>query len=217
MKYHQDCVMDGTEQETSSTIHRTSTHKRTSISAKAQQRKHVVFDSNVVVRMHLHLNDMTDTEKKASWYNEDEISTIRAACCRELIMQNARKRFQRKDNASMEDAVLACACRGLEYRTKEGSKLRLEHRLTAWEVVELEQARQWREGLHDDETMAEKYHECADESAQLAHLIALKDQQWVQEQRYCIAISVKPAKRNNHQRLVHNHVNKSLEQVRCSR
>ena len=117
----------------------------------------------------------------------------------------------------MEDAVLTCACRGLEYRTKEGSKLRLEHRLTAWEVVELEQARQWREGLHDDETMAEKYHECADESAQLAHLIALKDQQWVQEQRYCVAISVKPAKRNNHQRLVQNHVNKSLEQVRCSR
>ena len=217
MKYHQDCAIEETEQETSSTVPRTSTHKRTSISAKAQQRKHVVFDSNVIVRVHLHLNDMTDSEKKASWYNEDEISTIRAACCRELIMQNARKRFQRKDNASMEDAVLTCACRGLEYRTKEGSKLRLEHRLTAWEVVELEQARQWREGLHDDETMAEKYHECADESAQLAHLIALKDQQWVQEQRYCVAISVKPAKRNNHQRLVQNHVNKSLEQVRCSR
>jgi hypothetical protein len=215
MKY-QDTTMDSEHE--SSTIHRTSTHKRTSISGKPE-RKQVAFDSNVIVRVHLHLNDMTDSEKKASWYHEDEISTIRAACCRELIMQNARKRFQRKDNnyTSMEDAVLACACRGLEYRTKEGSKLRLEHRLSAWEVVELEQARQWREGLHDDETMAEKYHECADESAQLAHLIALKDQQWVQEQRFCIAISVKPSKRNTQQRLVQNYVNKSHEQVRCSR
>lgn len=216
MKYA-DCIMES-EQE-SSTIHRrTSTHKRPSTSRTAQ-RKQVVFDTNVIVRVHLHLNDMTDSEKKASWYNEDEISTIRAACCRELMLQNARKRFQRKDhnNASIEDAVLACACRGLEYRTKEGSRLRLEHRLSAWEVVELEQARQWREGLHDDDTMAEKYHECADESAQLAHLIALKDQQWVQEQKFCIAVSVTPAKRNNQQRLVQNHLNKAHEQVRCSR
>ncbi len=192
----------------------TSIHKRSS--ATGIQRKQVTFDTNVILRVHLHLSDITESEKKASWYNEDEIATIRMACCREMVMLNARKRFQRKEYSS-EEAILSCNCRGLEYKTKEGSRLRLENRLSAWQVIELEQARQWREGLHDDEKMAEMYHDCTDEATQLAHFMALKDQQWVQEQKFCISIPVKPVKMSQHQRPAHHHMNSSTEQRRCSR
>jgi hypothetical protein len=149
-------------------------------------RKKIIFDREVTVRTHTHLNDMSRSEIKKTWYTADELATIRAQCCESIRrIMNGNKNLRRQTKGvDIEESILSCNCRGLEYRTNMGSKVRFEHRLSAWDVVELEQNRQWDEGTFDEDKIAEVYHACVDESSRVAHLLALLDQQWVQDHKY---------------------------------
>lgn len=149
-----------------------------------QHPKKVTFDSRVAVRTHLHIDDMTESERKTTWYHEDDFATIRAQCCEIIQRIMHENKILRKQGTDREESILSCNCRGLEYITKAGSKLRFEHRLTAWDVVDLEQNRQWNEGTSDEDRIAEAYHACADESSRVAYRLALRDQQWVQDHKF---------------------------------
>lgn len=177
-----------------------------------KKKKRVSFDHRVKVREHIHLYDMSQSEHDAVWFTEEEIGRIREECCRTIQKLNGlttskkKKARQQGTTKNEEEAILSCKCRGLEYRTRDGLKLRYEHRLTAWDVVALEQERQWIEGNFDEEKIAQAYHSCADESARVAHLLALQDQKWVQDHKddtpsiplmHCLPVSLKPGRRHS--------------------
>jgi hypothetical protein len=135
-------------------------------------RRSVSFDEEVTVRELLHLKEYSEEEIEATWYTDIDLSFIREECVVTIEKMTGRKLL-------VEDGML-CS-RGLEYMTPKGSHLRHENRCISIDCVLDEQDLLWRRGTVDPERLARFYNVCVDQSSRVAHLMALRDEDFVHE------------------------------------
>ena len=117
------------------------------------------------------LKDFTYKERGRIWYSLEDLDKMRPALSKvNYLIRNCG-----------EDCV-----RGLEFRTKKGSKKRLSNYVNAGLSVIDEQEFQWTEGIHDPETMATIYANQTKESAKSASVMAILDELYVKRVVYGI-------------------------------
>jgi len=139
--------------------------------AKATKQS-VSFLPHVMVISHLHRNDYTEDELERTWLRRQEFHHIRAEVHREIRILE-----------SSSDANDEVVSRGLEHRTRNGIATRESIKSTAREAVATEQCIQWTQGIHDPERIAQRYKAASERSAHIAHLIALRDEEFVLKQQ----------------------------------
>jgi hypothetical protein len=134
-------------------------------------RKSVYFCEVVKVARILHINDYTEQEIAACWYNDDECQATKddAAQCASRILEQ-------------QDETNDFCHRGLEFRTPLGAKQRMENKEIGWdavfEVQEIQQEQSW----HDPLYLASLYHEQTKHCILAAQLQAYMD---TKEAGYC--------------------------------
>ena len=136
------------------------------LSPKAQQ-KSVTFNQTVSVRKTLHINNYSNDEVFACWYNDDEFKAIRKGVKFAVSLL--------KDGLLEEDTEYHCQ-RGLELHTRKGANRRLQNKRAARGAVLIEQELQWEAGVYDPEYIAMKCMEYSSSLQATAHEIGLKDQ-----------------------------------------
>jgi hypothetical protein len=134
---------------------------------KAQQQG-VTFKQTVSVRKALHINDFSDSEIQAFWYDDDEFKAMRKDVKAALSMLN--------DGMLEEDNEYHCQ-RGLEPHTKKGLARRRQNKRAVREAVLTEQELQWEEDdVYDPEYIATVSMDVSSSSQATAHALGLKDQ-----------------------------------------
>ena len=138
-------------------LHETSIH---------EQRKHVSFDDMDTVYEIPNLKYFTCKEKKACWFTLQDM--------------NQMKEQLRKDAKIIDFGILiqgTCVSnRGLECKTRAGAIRKRQLRINAYAAVFKEIEFQRREGIIDDEMLADTYYISSLQSAREAYLIARQDE-----------------------------------------
>lgn len=127
---------------------------------KAKTKKVAFVAKTVQVRSHIHLNDFSSSEMKKSWYTASEIDDIRREA--RLVTEWMNSTSSSKDDDELwmtranEGSSIFCE-RGLEYRTREGARRRIENKIRARNAVLCEQELQRRACIFDTDYMAKIY------------------------------------------------------------
>ena len=126
------------------------TQRRSSSSLEGKEgsttRKIVSFGGKGRFRKVKHLNDYTEAEIAEMWYTQTEIELIRS------MVNMTVKRMEKAEPFTEDD--LFCS-RGLEGRTKQDYKKRVQHKRSLIREVLIEQEEQRRQGVCDAKTIAE--------------------------------------------------------------
>jgi hypothetical protein len=135
-------------------------------------KKRVSFFGCVHVHPVLHINDYFDSEVADTWYDKEELNSIRESCRRTIasMEEDGSLLLFRTD---YDDEV--CCQRGLENRTRDASRRKLQFRIAAWDAVLDEQEQQRLENIVDPERMAHWYHYYAVPCEQMAFHMAQLD------------------------------------------
>jgi hypothetical protein len=142
----------------------------------------VAFSACVEINFVLHRNDVSEEEHKHAWYNKDEIRSIKNGV-RESVAT-----FTNAPNTPDDDDYCA---RGIENRTREGARRKLQNKVDARAAVFFEQEMQQEDGLFDPEEMADCYYKYSEHCHASAHMVALRDE------RAAMAIYGKPIKESS--------------------
>jgi hypothetical protein len=121
-------------------------------------------DSNEVFQVD-HLDDISDEQILATWYNANEYSQIKSSYQATIYMMETA--------TPMPDE---CTSRGLEYRTQDGAWARYEKKRDAYNAVLDEQDRQWKVDKDDDETIRSIYLLHSTKCGDAAHVRAVDDE-----------------------------------------
>jgi hypothetical protein len=127
--------------------------------------KTVRFAESVDICPVQHLDDYTDEELSAIWYNSDEYVEIKSSYQQTIMMMECSKSFPEAEHTS----------RGLEYRTQKGAWARHENKKAAYGAVLDEQDIQWSKNKDDHDAIARVYLEHTIKSAKAAYAAALND------------------------------------------
>ena len=97
------------------------------IGTNPTSKKRVTFNSRVRVRPALHRKDMTTKEIRQCWYNREEITAVKQENARTIVAakglgKGTNQNTKDKEQSDLGDQQLCM--RGLEGRTKEGSRKR---------------------------------------------------------------------------------------------
>jgi len=122
-------------------------------------RKAITFARSTQSCPTIHIDDYSEEEKNAMWYNKDEITTIRQMATIEA-------------NSQIPGTYL----RGLESKTPGASRKKRQIRMAARCAVIFEQEFQDEEGVVDAEAIADAYFECCEGSIIEAQMTALRDE-----------------------------------------
>jgi hypothetical protein len=139
--------------------------------------KNVSFHEHAYVVWHLHVDDYSHEETSRTWYTWEEIDEIKLGCAQTV----------REMAAGICDDAEAFCTRGLEYRTQDGMRMRQKNKFAAWDVVHIEQSRQWEQGVCEEDSLAEAYGACTMQCSRAACLLATVDERFVQQQLLCLA------------------------------
>jgi hypothetical protein len=112
-----------------------------------------------------HLDEYTDQELAAIWYDSDDYSEIKNSYQHTIMMMECSKTFPEGEYTS----------RGLEYRTRKGAWARHENKRAACGAVLDEQDVQWSKNKDDHDEIARVYREHTVKTANAAYAAALKD------------------------------------------
>ena len=140
-----------------------------------EQKRHISFNYQVMVRSIEHIDDKDEAEIRATWYRKEEYRKIRSS-----MADTVRKISSGKFSG---DSDAHCA-RGLEFRTPYGSQLRKKNKLEALVAVLDEQDRQFDEGCLDEELLARAYMESSRtrlEEAQRRGELDEQEARWIHE------------------------------------
>ena len=107
--------------------------------------KRVWFDPFVEIQETIHRTDFTEEEKEITWYSVEEVSSMRA------IARNEARLVETEDLVESKDVSI----RGLESRTKKGSRKKKILRMNSFAAVFLELDFQKAQDFYDDEAIAE--------------------------------------------------------------
>ena len=156
---------------------------------KSFLKKRVRFNKDVYVSWHLQLGDYSEEERRQAWYSAIEIHEIKLLCA-ETIHRMSNKIATSTTTMSswlfsvdggdvtyspQDDEDDFCT-RGLEYRTKSGSRARQKNKVAAWDVVYMEQTRQWEKRINDPDALAKAYGACTEKCTKAAFLAAVEDE-----------------------------------------
>jgi hypothetical protein len=130
-------------------------------------RRTVAFSEAVTIRTTLHVNNYTDDEIDACWYDDYENEMMRKEMRSVLILLQ---------NCMLEQDTEQYCRRGLECHTREVALQRLKNKTAVLEAVFEEQEFQWDEGIWEPEYIAHAYKAACPTYQANAHAIALKDQ-----------------------------------------
>ena len=112
------------------------------------------------------LQDFTFKERGRIWYTLEQLDSMRPGL--------------NKVNSLFRNCGEDCM-RGLEFRTKKGSKRRLSNYVNAGLSVIDEQEFQWTEGISDPETMAKIYANQTKHCAKSANVLAVLDEMYARK------------------------------------
>eukprot|EP00934_Nitzschia_sp_Nitz4_P002115 Nitzschia sp. Nitz4//scaffold289_size23394//9758//10390//NITZ4_008477-RA/size23394-processed-gene-0.12-mRNA-1//-1//CDS//3329545822//2115//frame0 len=115
---------------------------------------------------------LTEDEVSALWYSTDEYRLIKKSQYFALKLMENKEPFP-------DDEDL-CA-RGLESRTRNGSRLKRMNIESAWDAVLYEQEKQYNDGRYNTTLLAKIYREATAQCAMTAFLRAKSDSQFVQK------------------------------------
>mmetsp|Transcript_97612 Transcript_97612/g.135678 ORF Transcript_97612/g.135678 Transcript_97612/m.135678 type:complete len:234 (-) Transcript_97612:42-743(-) len=150
--------------------HDTTDDEVSSLSSSTRStRKGVSFkdDCIEVVNFVLHRNDFTSEEKAATWYNVDEIRSIK---------NGVRAAVQILTHTPNAPETSDYTPRGVEDRTRENAKIKRQLKIDARAAVFFEQSIQEEDGFVDDEVLADVYYDYSQSASVKAHMIALRDE-----------------------------------------
>jgi hypothetical protein len=134
--------------------------------SKAPLSKSLTFaDDNEVFHVD-HLDDISDDQILATWYNANEYSEIKSSYQTTIFMMETGEKM-------LDDIHTS---RGLEYRTQDGAWARYEKKRDAYNAVLDEQDRQWKVDRDDDEKIRCIYLEHSTKCGDAAHLRAVEDE-----------------------------------------
>jgi hypothetical protein len=72
-------------------------------------------------------------------------------------------------------------------------RMRQKNKFAAWDVVYMEQNRQWDQGVCDEDSLAEVYGACTVQCSRAACVLATVDERFVQQQLLCLTSDSSPA------------------------
>jgi hypothetical protein len=130
-----------------------------------------------------HLDEMPQSEVRATWYTAEEYGEIKAAYQLTIFMMEAGEELKVDEHTS----------RGLEYRTQEGAWARYENKRDAYNAVLDEQDRQWQRDVDDHDEIARIYLQHSAKCAEAAASRAAVDEIEARE----ILKSIIPPKRRS--------------------
>jgi hypothetical protein len=149
-----------------------SSHRWTSSSTSTSNTKHTMSKTKKVafcaktmvqVRSHIHMNDFSSNEINQSWYTASEIDDIRreARMVTEWMNNTVASKNENDDDEWLKtqanDGSARFCQRGLEYRTREGARRRIDNKVRARNAILYEQELQRRACIFDTEYMAKIY------------------------------------------------------------
>lgn len=125
----------------------------------------VYFDESVIIYDVEGLDDYTQEEKNATWFNVEDM----------LRMKNNA----RQEGKLLESGLLVPgknnSIRGLEHRTRDGAKQKRQSRVDAYAAVFGEIDFQLHEEIFDEDAIADAYFVHSEDCAVNAHLVAKQD------------------------------------------
>lgn len=116
------------------------------IAVKNAMRRKIRWSSQVRVQEIRHLNNISETERDAVWMSPVDYKLIKNMAKTTVLMMMAGE--------YIDDEDPDFCTRGLEFRTRKGSKIRSGNKLRARSAVLNEQDLQREEGFHDPEFIA---------------------------------------------------------------
>jgi hypothetical protein len=125
-------------------------------------KKVVTFQQSVKAKKTLHINNYTEEEIQACWFDDDESKQM-------------KEEFRLAANLAMNGLLPQESSRGLELYTKEAQSRR-QHKATAREEVLDEQELQWDEGAYDPEYIAQIYEAASASSRARARSTGFQDE-----------------------------------------
>jgi hypothetical protein len=171
--------------------------------SKKQRRRRVVWCESVRVTTIPSIYDFCNASSQAPsetglqdfiatlWYNRQEFAYFQN-CDKALLCLIQKQHEDAAESDTIETArLLACSeadndelglcVRGLEHRTKAGSKLKMQNRIAVYDAVMDEQESQWEVHQYDPELIAHMYTMHARSAKDMAHRRALGDADYVNQ------------------------------------
>eukprot|EP00539_Tryblionella_compressa_P015390 CAMPEP_0178853798 /NCGR_PEP_ID=MMETSP0746-20121128/22448_1 /TAXON_ID=913974 /ORGANISM="Nitzschia punctata, Strain CCMP561" /LENGTH=212 /DNA_ID=CAMNT_0020519655 /DNA_START=305 /DNA_END=943 /DNA_ORIENTATION=- len=152
----QSSVMDSSSSHSTFSVEGALPSCKRPLSPKPTESRKVSFFGSVRVQLIAGLDEFTEEEKAAAWYNRqdfDEIKRDRRATVKTMEQVNPR----------VDDAQQCY--RGLEFKTRQGSKLKQWNVMESAMVVFDEQIQQMAAGRNDPEALSKAYHAATADSA----------------------------------------------------
>lgn len=134
---------------------------------QAKKRAGVTFNETVAVRPISHFSNMTLREIRKTWYSHSEMTAIK----RNLIANISDMAIMGQPKDSSEFTV-----RGLECRTRHGSKQRQENKLNAIEAVLQAQSAQRMSGISEPDGIRHAYLQHSERCLVLAQIYGVRDE-----------------------------------------
>jgi hypothetical protein len=113
-----------------------------------------------------HIDEFCEEDIAAIWYNANEYAMIKAEYKTTLFFMEC---------GAQVPAGVHC-CRGLEYRSAEGARARLENKSNAYNAVLDEQEKQWRDDTNDIDALARVYLKHSTKCGKAALALGIRDE-----------------------------------------
>lgn len=138
-----------------------------------RRRKSVSFSPRTQIKKTLSVKDMTDSERRNSWLQKEEVAKIMNSI--QWVIYNAEKHSKAVDYYGMKHTL-----RGLESKMGLRMKYRRRRISAAREEVLCAQQIQYMDGYKNDEAIAEAYAQITEKCQREAQLLAFRDQKEAQ-------------------------------------
>jgi hypothetical protein len=148
-----------------------SSSKSKNTSSESKPKKSVRWNHRVEKKRHHRLQDLSNEEKEAVWYTENDSKLI-------LAMAKVTVKMMMKGEPC--DDIDYCS-RGLEGKTPAGSKQRQKNKLKVRKALLEEQEIQRDEGIHDDEYLAQVSRTNSEEVCAQAREVAKRDEEAIRD------------------------------------
>jgi hypothetical protein len=120
-----------------------------------------------------HVTWLSEDERLSLWYTQEEYALMKRSSAFTVRLVTTLQEVESRPLLEIDDEMCT---RGLEARTRTGTRQKRQNILRALDAVLCEQKRQWHMGpMCDDSMIANIYHNAAAQSSMEAWLMAQKD------------------------------------------
>lgn len=141
--------------------------------SQEKPQRSVTFRPHVDVRLMLHLNDMTDDERKDVWFCHREYAAIKRGISFTVNIMQKGGYYSKIMLGGIDERH---CIRGLEYRIRSGGRARKENKRRALRAVLEEQDSQTQDGFFDDNLIRRVFIEANIHCTASALIMGLEDE-----------------------------------------